>query len=156
MKNVNMEDISLNGVMTAKRNELKNQKLSSMRKQDSIPKKFLRLMKGGHSLMAKRKPKIELTYQASSRTLLEKGDRFRATQGPYYESTQNGKTVHIKMKEPGPFKFIEALRVGKHRLWIRALNKDNATCLLWLGPRERSKELPNLVNRPYKIHKLRK
>ena len=93
------------------------------------------------------KDRIESMLEVGKRTTLERGDKFRATAGPYFES-DNGS---VPMVERGPFKFLEVIRHGKRRAWVRAINKDGSHCLLYIGPMEKSKSLPNLVNRPYRI-----
>ena len=94
------------------------------------------------------KEKYESEFRIGPRTVLTRGDKFRAMAGPYFE---NGRKVKVPMIERGPFTFIEVIRRGKQRAWIKAINRGGGFCLLWIGPREKSKELTGLTNRPYRI-----
>lgn len=90
-------------------------------------------------------------YQVSARVVLQPGDVFRANGGPYYIiHDDNGKRVKSSMAAKGPFRFRAYCERGRKK-WIEAHSiKENGFVVLPLT-RWRTIDLPNFVNRPYKI-----
>lgn len=90
-------------------------------------------------------------YKVSERVVLRKGDRFRATGGPYYvTSDETGKKVKSSMAAKGPFRFT-SYNVRGQKKWIVAWSeKEGATVVLPLT-RWRTIELASFVSRPYRI-----
>ena len=91
------------------------------------------------------------SYRIGASTVLQRGDRFRATGGPYHTSKNDtGQRRRIRLHEPGPFTFL-ALAIRGNRQWIEALNRHGQFCALNVGNAYRRKSMPGLVGRPYRI-----
>jgi len=78
--------------------------------------------------------------------LIQKGDQFKATGGPYWRNSSGEK---VPMKAPGPYTFRSHCRKGKLE-WVECSDRDGAAAVLHLAGR-RSTTIPGLVCRPYKI-----
>ena len=101
--------------------------------------------------MSKRKIKEFTEYRVSARVVLHKGTIFNATGGPYFESTEGGRTVKVSMADKGPFIFQKYCEQGADK-WIEALQHATGTCcVLYVGRKRRSDMVHRMVRRPYKI-----
>jgi hypothetical protein len=89
-------------------------------------------------------------YRYGLRSVLAPGDRFRATGGPVYITDDS--TV-IPMRERGLFMFRKFCIQGAAR-WIEAYRVDGGTVILWVGKPSRSRTVPNLRHRPYRVAKV--
>jgi len=90
-------------------------------------------------------------YQFGKRGLLVRGDWFRVSGGPYYETRRDdGAVERMAMTDPGPFCFRQYCEDG-WRKWIECRSWEGFDCVLWVGRRQRSDLLHQLVHRPYKI-----
>lgn len=92
-----------------------------------------------------------MEYRVSERVVLKPGDVFRASGGPYYvQHDLTGKRVKVSMAARGPFRFVSYSERGRKK-WICAYSvKDGGFVALQLT-KWRTVDLPNYVNRPYKI-----
>lgn len=88
-------------------------------------------------------------YQFGPRSILTPGERFRVSGGPVYV-TDDGR--RIPMFERGIFTFLRLCVRGSAR-WIEARRSDGSTAVLWVGKACRSRTVPNLRRRPYRITK---
>jgi hypothetical protein len=100
--------------------------------------------------MASRSLQVFDQYRYGPRSVLAPGDRFRATGGPVYITDDN--TV-IPMHERGLFVFRKFYVQGAAR-WIEAYRVDGGTVILWVGKASRSRTVPNLRHRPYRVAKV--
>jgi hypothetical protein len=90
-------------------------------------------------------------YQVSERVVLVKGDVFRASGGPYYVMRdETGKKVKSSMAAKGPFKFQRYCARGRKK-WIEAISIKEGGFVVLPLTKWRTLDLPNFVNRPYKI-----
>ena len=88
----------------------------------------------------------EDTYRVSARVLITRGDRFTATGGPYWKSSDGSK---LPLKSYGPYTFHSHVKRGAVE-WIECLDKDNCFAVLHIaGKRKRIDG--SLVPRPYKV-----
>ena len=94
---------------------------------------------------------VEHEYRVSPRVVLRPGDTFRATQGPYWKT---GEGERISMADRGLFKFVSLLRRGRCEFILGAGKAGFA--VLHVAGRRRSKLIPNMVCRPYRIAAKRK
>ena len=85
-------------------------------------------------------------YRVSQRVVLQAGDRFRISGGPYYRMPDGSK---VPMAVRGLCTFVRAERYG-NRVYIEARNKEG-TVLLHVAGRRSNKVVPDIVCRPYKI-----
>lgn len=91
------------------------------------------------------------SYRVSERVVLMPGDVFRAKGGPYYTSrNEQGKRVKINMAAKGPFVFYALFECGRKK-WIYAFSQNEHSFTTLPLTRWRTIDLPNFVNRPYKI-----
>ncbi|MCG8583113.1 MAG: hypothetical protein MI757_00175 [Pirellulales bacterium] len=98
--------------------------------------------------MARRKLVVRDEYRYGPRSILRLGDRFRVTGGPVYV-TDDG--VKVPMYERGVFVFKQHCQCGAEQ-WLEAYRADGGGfALLWVGKPGRSKTIPNLRRRPYRI-----
>lgn len=98
--------------------------------------------------MAKRKLQVFDRYRYGPRSVLVRGDRFRVTGGPIYV-TDGG--VQIPMSERGVFVFQRYCVQGAAK-WIEGYRADGGGhVVLWVGRPWRSKDIPNLRRRPYRV-----
>ena len=98
--------------------------------------------------MARRKLVVRDEYRYDPRSILKPGDRFRVTGGPVY-ITNDG--VKVPMYERGVFVFKRHCQRGAEQ-WLEAHRADGGGfVLLWVGKSGRSKTIPNLRRRPYRI-----
>ncbi len=98
--------------------------------------------------MPRRKLQVFDHYQYGPRSVLVPGDRFRVTGGPVY-IMDDGKVV--PMCERGTFRFRQYCVLGSST-WIEAYRADGGgVAILWVGRSSRSKIVPGLRRRPYKI-----
>jgi hypothetical protein len=86
-------------------------------------------------------------YRISPRVVLQPGDKFKATGGPYYR-LEDGRRVPMAAR--GTFKLVEVRR-HRSRVYLLAYCRDG-WALLHVEGRRRSK-VPGLVCRPYKIRR---
>ena len=95
-------------------------------------------------------PKLETFdhYRYGPRSVLVRGDNFRVSGGPVYV-TDAGKKVPLY--ERGVFVFDRYCVRGAAK-WIEAYRADGGGhVVLWVGRTCRSKAIPNVVRRPYRI-----
>ena len=98
--------------------------------------------------MAKRKLRTHDEYRYGPRGILRPGDRFRVTGGPVYVTDE--KTI-VPMYERGIFVFRRYCELGASK-WIEASRTDGGGfAILWVGKSGRSRTIPNLRRRPYRI-----
>lgn len=85
-------------------------------------------------------------YRVSERVVLQPGDQFRASGGPYWV-LENGEKVSLKAYGPYKFRaFVQRGAVG----WIEATDKDGNSCVLHVVGRRRKVDT-GLVPRPYVV-----
>lgn len=90
-------------------------------------------------------------YQVSERVVLQAGDVFRANGGPYYTlRDETGKKVKSSMAAKGPFRFQRYCERGRKK-WIEAISIKEGGFVVLPLTKWRTLDLPNFVNRPYKI-----
>ena len=98
--------------------------------------------------MARRKLQVFDQYPYGPRSVLIPGDRFRVAGGPVYV-TDGGEKV--SMAERGVFVFRRYCVQGASK-WIEAYRADGGgVAVLWMGKTGRSKTVPNLRRRAYRI-----
>ena len=97
--------------------------------------------------MANRKLQVLNEYHYGRRGVLVPGDRFRVSGGPVY-ITDDGYVV--PMYERGVFVFRKFCVQGAAR-WIEAYRTDGGMAILWVGKPFRSRTVPNLRRKPYRI-----
>ena len=98
--------------------------------------------------MTGRKLRVFEEYRYGPRSVLVPGDRFRVTGGPVYVTDTGTK---IPMVERGVFVFRCYCEQGASR-WIEAYRADGGgVAILWMGKAGRSRTVPNLRRRPYRI-----
>jgi len=98
--------------------------------------------------MTRRKLQVFNQYRYGPRSVLIPGDRFRVAGGPVYV-TDGGKK--ISMAERGVFVFRRYCVRGASK-WIEAYRADGGgVAILWMGKTGRSRTVPNLRRRPYRI-----
>jgi len=86
------------------------------------------------------------SYRVSPRVLISRGDKFCATGGPYWKSSDGSK---LPLKSYGPYTFHSHVKRGAVE-WIECLDKDNCFAVLHIaGKRKRIDG--SLVPRPYKV-----
>jgi hypothetical protein len=86
------------------------------------------------------------SYRVSERVSLLYGDKFRATGGPYWQTSDGQK---IALKSYGPYTFHRHCKRGSIE-WIEALDKAGNFSVLHIAGR-RAKVDASLVPRPYRI-----
>jgi hypothetical protein len=87
-------------------------------------------------------------YRYGPRSTLVPGDRFRVTGGPVYV-TDDGRMIPVW--ERGVFRF-RCYCVSGASKWIEAYRGDGGgLAVLWVGRSCRSKAIPGLKRRPYKV-----
>ena len=86
------------------------------------------------------------SYRLSERVLISKGDRFKATGGPYWKSKDG---TQVSLTSRGPYTFHSHVTRGAIE-WIECLDKDGCFAVLHIAGR-RKKIDGSLVARPYKI-----
>ena len=90
-------------------------------------------------------------YRVSARVIIRKGDLFRANGGPYYvRRDEANKRIKMSMAAKGPFKFVAYCERGR-RKWIEAFSEKEGGFVALALTRWKTCDLPNFVNRPYKI-----
>ena len=98
--------------------------------------------------MVRRKLQVFDRYRYGHRSMLVPGDRFRVTGGPFYVTDGGTK---IPMAERGIFVFRRYCVRGASK-WIEAYRADGGgVAILWMGKSGRSRTVPNLRQRPYRI-----
>jgi hypothetical protein len=98
--------------------------------------------------MARPKPRVFDQYRFGVRGVLAPGDCFRVTGGPIYVTDGGTK---IPMYVRGIFQFHRYCEQGAAK-WIEAYRADGGGfVVLWVGKSGRSKTIPNLRRRPYRI-----
>jgi hypothetical protein len=90
-------------------------------------------------------PTVETSYRISPRVVLQPGDRFKVTGGPYYRC---GDGTKLPLAARGTFKLVEVIR-HRSRVHLLAHGAEGWT-LLHVEGRRRS-PVPGLVPRPYKV-----
>jgi len=87
-------------------------------------------------------------YRYRPRSMLVPGDRFRVSGGPLYV-TDDGKAISVA--DRGTYVFRRYCVQGAGR-WIEAYRADGAgLVILWVGKASRSRVIPNLRRRPYRV-----
>jgi hypothetical protein len=87
-------------------------------------------------------------YCYGPRSVLVPGDRFRATGGPVYV-TDDGRAISVA--DRGIFVFRRYCVQGAAK-WIEAHRGDGGgTVILWVGKTSRSRVIPNLRRKPYRV-----
>jgi hypothetical protein len=86
------------------------------------------------------------SYQVSERVVLNYGDKFRASGGPYWQSSDGRK---IALKSYGPYTFHRHCKRGSLE-WIESLDKSGSFAVLHIAGRRRKVDA-SLVPRPYRI-----
>lgn len=94
---------------------------------------------------------VEHEFRVSPRVVLRPGDTFKATQGPYWKT---GGGEKISMADRGVFTFVYLLRRGRCEFILGAGKAGFA--VLHVAGRRRSKLIPHMVCRPYRITGKRK
>jgi hypothetical protein len=90
-------------------------------------------------------------YRYGPRSVLVPGDRFRVRGGPVYV-TDDG--TEIPMADRGVFVFRRYCVQGAAK-WIEAFRGDGSgMAILWVGKTSRSRVVPNLRRRPYRVTKV--
>ncbi len=98
--------------------------------------------------MARRKLQTFDRYCYGKRGVLACGDRFRVTGGPIY-ITDDGQ--QIPMYERGLLIFSKYCVQGAAK-WIEAQRADGGgIAILWVGKSCRSRSIPNIRRRPYRV-----
>jgi hypothetical protein len=91
-------------------------------------------------------------YQYGSRGVLVPGDRFWVRGGPIYV-TDGGKTIAVA--DRSVFVFGRYCVQGTAR-WLEAYRADGSgLAILWVGKASRSRAVPNLRRKPYRVNKVR-
>ena len=85
-------------------------------------------------------------YRVSERVLITRGDRFTATGGPYWKSSDGSK---LPLKSYGPYTFHSHVKRGAVE-WIECLDKDGAFAVLHIAGRRKRID-GSLVARPYRV-----
>ena len=102
--------------------------------------------------MASRSLQVFDQYRYGPRSVLVPGDRFRATGGPVYV-TDDGRAIPVA--DRGIFVFRRYCVQGAAR-WIEASRNDGSgMVILWVGKASRSRAVPNLRRRPYRLTRLK-
>jgi hypothetical protein len=92
--------------------------------------------------------RVQPEYQFGPRSVLVAGDRFRVTGGPVYV-TDAGQ--EILMAERGVFVFRRYCACGAVQ-WLEAFSEsDRVYVVLAVGKSHRSRTVPNLRCRPYRV-----
>jgi hypothetical protein len=87
-------------------------------------------------------------YRYGPRSVVVPGDRFRVSGGPVYV-TDDGKTIPVA--DHGVFVFRRYCVQGGER-WIEAHRAHGGgLVILWVGRTSRSRAIPNLRRRPYRV-----
>ncbi len=98
--------------------------------------------------MTRRKLQVFDQYRFGPRSVLVKGDHFRVTGGPIYITDDGAK---IPMCERGVLLFDKYCEQGAAK-WIEAFRADGGgRVVLWVGRSMRSKDIPGLLRRPYRV-----
>jgi len=98
--------------------------------------------------MARRRLQVFEEFRCGARSVLVPGDRFRVSGGPVYVTDDGTK---IPMAERGVCVFRRFCVQGASQ-WIEAYRADGGgIAILWMGNTSRSKTVPNLHRRPYRI-----
>lgn len=86
------------------------------------------------------------SYRVSERVLLSRGDKFRATGGPYWKGSDGTK---VSLRSRGPYTFHSHVKRGAVE-WIECLDKDGSFAVLHIAGKRRRID-GSLVPRPYTI-----
>jgi hypothetical protein len=86
------------------------------------------------------------SYRVSERVLIQRGDKFRATGGPYWKGSDGTK---VSLTARGPYTFHSHVKRGAVE-WIEALDRDGAFAVLHVAGRRKRID-GSLVARPYKV-----
>lgn len=86
-------------------------------------------------------------YRFGPRSVLVPGDRFKVTGGPVYRTDDGQK---IPMYERGIFTFQRFCESGSGQ-WLEAWRSDGSTAVLYVGKPRRSRTVPNLRRKPYRV-----
>jgi hypothetical protein len=95
-------------------------------------------------------------FRIGKRSVLRKGDLFRASGGPMYED-QQAPVFKARIGRPGIYRFISYL-VQRKRGWINCkhVSRLSYETLYVTGPTYRSPAIPGVVNRPYRVTGIKK
>ena len=101
--------------------------------------------------MPRREIQLFDEYHYGCRGKLSTGDRFRVSGGPVYITDDGTK---ISMADRGIFLFRRLCVQGAAR-WIEAYRTDGGgLAILWVGKSSRSRSVPNLRRKPYRVSKI--
>jgi hypothetical protein len=100
--------------------------------------------------MSNRKLETFDEYRYGPRSVLQPGDRFRVSGGPYYVNPDGSKSLYA---ERGVFVFKRYCTFGSQK-WIEARHQDGGDVVLWVGKSVANPDLPTFRRRPYKVRKV--
>jgi hypothetical protein len=101
--------------------------------------------------MSRRSLQVFDRYRYGPRGTLVPGDRFRVRGGPIYV-TDDGKIIPVA--DHGIFVFRRYCVQGATK-WLEAYRADSSgMVILWVGKTLRSRTIPNLRRRPYRVAKV--
>ena len=83
-------------------------------------------------------------YHYGTRGVLQRGDKFRVSGGPFYENDDGTKTL---MAERGVFVFRRYCEKGASK-WIEATRVGGGAVVLWVGKAGPNKDLPSFRASP--------
>jgi hypothetical protein len=90
-------------------------------------------------------PTVETSYRISPRVVLQPGDKFKVTAGPYYRCSDGTK---LPLAARGTFRLMEVIR-RLSRVYLLAHGAEG-WAMLHVEGRRRS-PVPGLVPRPYRV-----
>lgn len=85
-------------------------------------------------------------YRVSERVLIKKGDKFKASKGPYWVNSEGEKVPWVAK---GPFTFIAHCKRDRVE-WLECLDRDGHGAVLHIAGR-RATIMRGVVGRHYKI-----
>jgi hypothetical protein len=98
--------------------------------------------------MSSRNLQVFKEYRYGPRSVLVPGDRFHVSGGPVYV-TDDGKVIPVA--DRGVFVFRRYCVQGAAK-WLEAHRSDGSgLVILWVGKTSRSRAIPNLRRRPYRV-----
>lgn len=89
---------------------------------------------------------VSESYRVSQRVVVNRGDKFKATGGPYWKLASGEK---IPLTSKGPYTFHQHCQRGSTE-WIECLDRNGAFAVLHLAGRRKRIDV-SLVPRPYRI-----
>ena len=88
---------------------------------------------------------FESKYRYGPKSVLERGTRFRVSNGPYY-TTRNGEVIH--MGERGVLEFVS---YEPRQQVIHAMTPKGLAAVLYVGDERPSQSVAGMTDRPYTI-----